>query len=345
MKFSKVLFCTALLLNSIVYSQSTIYPFQDKTLTINLRVNDLITRLTLEEKAAMLQHSSPAVERLGIPPYSWWNEALHGVARAGTATVFPQAIALAATFDEKAMLQTFSFISDEARAKYNEAQRNKEYGDYHGLTFWTPNINLFRDPRWGRGMETYGEDPFLTMRMGLAAVNGLQGNHPYYRKTDACAKHFVAHSGPESIRHQFNTVASQRDLWQSYLPAFEFLVKEAKVGEVMCGYNRLNGEPCCASNPLLTDILRNKWKFDGLIVTDCWAVNDFWEPDTVIPRHKTHASAALAIADAFKSGVDLECGNSYAAILQAVDSGYLTEEDINSRLSRVLAARFRPRHV
>ncbi len=341
MKFIRLFCCIALFFNTISYSQSSLYPFQDSSLEINLRVADLISRLTLEEKAGMLQHSSPAVERLGILPYSWWNEALHGVGRAGTATVFPQSIALAATFDEDAMLETFTLISDEARAKYNEAQRNKEYGDYHGLTFWTPNINLFRDPRWGRGMETFGEDPYLTMCMGMAVVNGLQGNHPYYRKADACAKHFVAHSGPESSRHQFNAIVSSRDLWQSYLPAFEFLVKNAKVGEVMCAYNRLNGEPCCANNYFLSEIVRNKWHFNGLVVTDCWAVNDFWETDTVIPRHKTHYSEVLAIADAFKSGVDLECGNSCAAILEAVKLGYLTEEDLNMKLSRVLSTRFR----
>lgn len=206
MKFINLLCCSVLLFNTISYSQSTLYPFQDSSIDIKLRVADLISRLTLEEKAGMLQHSSPAVKRLGIAPYSWWNEALHGVGRAGTATVFPQSIALAATFDENAMLETFTLISDEARAKYNEAQRNKEFGDYHGLTFWTPNINLFRDPRWGRGMETFGEDPFLTMRMGMAAVKGLQGNNPYYLKSDACAKHFAAHSGPESSRHQFNAI-------------------------------------------------------------------------------------------------------------------------------------------
>ncbi|MDD4847998.1 MAG: glycoside hydrolase family 3 C-terminal domain-containing protein [Bacteroidales bacterium] len=334
----KPLFCFSIfwfIVGSVVAQP---FPFQDNKLPVEERINDLIQRLNTEEKVALLEHQSPAVERLGIPPYSWWNEALHGVARAGTATVFPQAVALAATFDEEAMFQTFSIISDEARAKFNEAQRNKEYGDYHGLTFWTPNINIVRDPRWGRSMETYGEDPFLTARMGIAAVKGLQGNHPFYFKTHACAKHFAAHSGPEGIRHQFDAIVSERDLQTTYLPAFESLVKEADVQEVMCGYNRLNGDPCCANENLFS-VLRNEWKFNGLIVSDCWAIHDFWQRDSVIPRHETHTTQKAAVADAFNSGIDLECGNSLAALKSIAGTDFLTDSLIHQRLFRVLKAR------
>lgn len=313
--------------------------FQNANLPIDTRIQDLTERLTLEEKVSFLQHQSPGIERLQIKPYSWWNEALHGVARAGIATVFPQAIALAATFDEEAMFQTFSIISDEARAKYNESQRNSEYSDYHGLTFWTPNINIFRDPRWGRGMETYGEDPFLTSRMGIAAVKGLQGNYSKYFKTHACAKHFVAHSGPEKTRHQFNAKVTSRDLLTTYLPAFEALVKEGNVQEVMCGYNRLDGDPCCA-NTFLVNLLRNEWNFDGLFVSDCWALHDFWQKDSIIPRHETHHSQQDAVSDAFNTGLDLECGNSLDALKEIAGTQQLSEEIINQRLYRILKARF-----
>lgn len=231
------------------------YPFRNPDLPIDERIDDLLKRLTAEEKVGQMMNTTPAIERLGIPQYDWWNEALHGVARAGKATVFPQAIAMAATFDDDALYETFTMVSDEARAKYHQYQKDKEYDRYKGLTFWTPNINIFRDPRWGRGMETYGEDPYLTERMGVAVVKGLQGDDPKYFKTHACAKHYAVHSGPEWNRHEFDVTVIPRDLWQTYLPAFEALVKEGNVQEVMCAYNRYQGKPCCSSDKLLIDIV------------------------------------------------------------------------------------------
>ena len=245
------------------------FPFRNPDLPIDERVADLLGRLTPEEKVGQMMNQTPAIPRLGIPPYDWWNEALHGVARAGNATVFPQAIALAATFNDAEVHRTFEMVSDEARAKYHDYQKKQEYDRYKGLTFWTPNINIFRDPRWGRGMETYGEDPFLTTRMGLAVVRGLQGDDSTYFKTHACAKHYAVHSGPEWNRHSFDVSVTPRDLWTTYLPAFEALVKEGNVQEVMCAYNRYEGEPCCGSHKLLIDILRNDWNFQGIITSDC----------------------------------------------------------------------------
>ena len=331
------------------------FPFQDIALTVDERVEDLLSRLTLEEKISMMEHRNPAIPSLGLPAYSWWNEALHGVGRNGLATVWPMPIALAATFDEALVQQVFAQTAYEARWKYFEAldtntEMLKEPTDYTGLTFFTPNINIFRDPRWGRGMETYGEDPFLTARMGLACVNGLQHNYSFKgsEKSDtvhlsaaACLKHLAVHSGPEGLRHEFDARVSPRDLWTTYLPAFEYIIKNSDVQQVMCAYNRLNGEPCCTNKELLIDILRNKWHYDGLLVTDCWALNDCWERDTVIPRHKTHASAALTAADAFGSEVDLECGSGLAALRTAVDSGYIGEEVINKHVRRILRTRLR----
>lgn len=311
-------------------------PFRNSKLSIEKRINDLIGRMTLEEKVAQMMNQTPGIERLGIPPYDWWNEALHGVARAGTATVFPQAIALAATFDEEAVYETFDIISDEARAKYHNYQRNQEYGRYKGLTFWTPNINIFRDPRWGRGMETYGEDPYLTSRMGVAAVKGLQGNDPKYYKTHACAKHYAVHSGPEWNRHEFDVSVSPRDLRETYLPAFEALIKEADVREVMCAYNRLDGAPCCGSNYLLHSILRDEWKFKGMVVSDCGAIGDFWRKG----RHETHDSAEDASAGAVRAGTDLECGGNYKALVEAVKEGKISEKELDVSLRRVLRGRF-----
>lgn len=316
------------------------FPFKNPDLPIDKRVEDLLSRLTPEEKIGQMMNSTPAIERLGIPPYDWWNEALHGVARAGRATVFPQAIGLAATFDDDALYKTFSIVSDEARAKYHNYQKNKEYDRYKGLTFWTPNINIFRDPRWGRGMETYGEDPYLTGRMGLAVVRGLQGDDPHYLKTHACAKHYAVHSGPEWNRHEFNVEVTPRDLWLTYLPAFERLVKEGNVQEVMCAYNRLEGKPCCGSDKLLIDILRNSWGYNNIILSDCGAINDFWEKDTRTPRHQTHPDAASASVDAVRTGTDLECGNSYKALVQALKDGKLDEEALNVSLRRLLKGRF-----
>lgn len=316
------------------------YPFRNPDLPQEERINDLLSRLTLEEKIGQMMNQTPAIERLGIPEYDWWNEALHGVARAGQATVFPQSIAMAATFDEEALFETFDMISDEARAKYHQYQKDGEYDRYKGLTFWTPNINIFRDPRWGRGMETYGEDPYLTERMGLAVVRGLQGNDPQYFKTHACAKHYAVHSGPEWNRHEYDAESSPRDLWTTYLPAFEALVKEGNVQEVMCAYNRFEGVPCCSSDKLLIDILRNSWGYEHIILSDCGAIDDFWRRDPRTPRHETHENAETASADAVRAGTDLECGNSYEALLKAVQDGLITEEELDISLRRLLKGRF-----
>ena len=315
------------------------YPFQNPDLPIEERVDDLLNRLTPEEKVGQMMNQTPAIERLNIPPYDWWNEALHGVARAGRATVFPQAIALAATFNDEDVYETFNIVSDEARAKYHQYQKDKEYDRYKGLTFWTPNINIFRDPRWGRGMETYGEDPYLTSRMGVAVVKGLQGNDPKYFKTHACAKHYAVHSGPEWNRHEYNAEVSPRDLWTTYLPAFEALVKEANVQEVMCAYNRFEGKPCCSSDKLLIDILRNTWGYDEIILSDCGAIDDFWQKDKNTPRHETHPDAESASADAVLSGTDLECGGSYHALLKAIQDGKIKESDLDVSLRRLFRAR------
>lgn len=316
------------------------YPFRNPDLPVEERIEDLLNRLTPEEKVGQMMHQTPAIERLGIPAYDWWNEALHGVARAGQATVFPQAIAMAATFDDDALHETFTMVSDEARAKYHRYQQDKEYDRYKGLTFWTPNINIFRDPRWGRGMETYGEDPYLTERMGLAVVKGLQGDDPNYFKTHACAKHYAVHSGPEWNRHEFDVSVSPRDLHETYLPAFETLVKEGNVQEIMCAYNRFEGKPCCSSDKLLIDILRNSWGYDRIILSDCGAIDDFWQKDERTPRHETHPDAESASADAVLNGTDLECGGSYRALNKALKDGKISEEALNVSLRRLLKGRF-----
>lgn len=316
------------------------YPFRNPDLPLEQRIDDLLSRLTPEEKVGQMMNQTPAIERLGIPPYDWWNEALHGVARAGRATVFPQAIAMAATFSDADVHETFTMVSDEARAKYHKYQQDKEYDRYKGLTFWTPNINIFRDPRWGRGMETYGEDPYLTERMGVAVVKGLQGDDPNYFKTHACAKHYAIHSGPEWNRHEFNAEATPRDLWTTYLPAFEALVKEGNVQEVMCAYNRFEGKPCCSSDKLLIDILRNSWGYDDIILSDCGAIDDFWQKDKRTPRHETHPDAESASADAVLNGTDLECGGSYRALIKALQDGKIKEEDLDVSLRRLLKGRF-----
>ncbi|MCQ2130262.1 MAG: glycoside hydrolase family 3 C-terminal domain-containing protein [Bacteroidales bacterium] len=317
-------------------AQTFSYPFQNPELPRQQRIDDLIGRMTLEEKVAFLMNGSEGIERLGIPEYNWWNEALHGVARAGVATVFPQAIGMAAMFDPEEHEKTFSIISDEARAKYNEAIRRGQHLQYLGLSFWTPNINIFRDPRWGRGQETYGEDPYLTSVIGMAAVRGLQGNDDNYYKLHACAKHFAVHSGPESLRHSFDAVVSQRDLWETYLPAFKALVTEADVQEVMGAYNRYEGVPCCGSDLLLMDILRNRWNYQGLVVSDCGAITDFFKPGA----HGTHTDAASASADAVKAGTDIECGSNYKTLVEAVERGIISETDIDVAVRRVLKGRF-----
>lgn len=315
-------------------------PYKNPDLSPDERARDLLSRMTLDEKLSQMMNVAAGVERLGIPPYDWWNEALHGVGRNGLATVFPQAIGLAATFDDRAVEETFSMISDEARAKYNRAQQESNRSRYTGLTFWTPNINIFRDPRWGRGQETYGEDPCLTSRMGLAAVRGLQGDGTSkYDKTHACAKHYAVHSGPEWNRHSFNAEdIAPRDLYETYLPAFKALVTEGKVREVMCAYNRVEGEPCCANKQLLVKILREEWGYDNVVVSDCGAIGDFHNPQPA--RHGTHPSAEAASADAVVSGTDLECGGSYGALKKAIEQGLVCECKIDESVFRLLRARF-----
>jgi len=310
--------------------------------SVAFRVETIMSQLTLDEKLSLMEHQNPAIPRVGLPAYSWWNEALHGVGRNGLATVWPMPIALAATFNADLVRDVFSATAVEAREKFQQAQTDGNFGDYAGLTFFTPNINIFRDPRWGRGMETYGEDPFLTATMGLACVNGLQTNDGNgHLATAACLKHLAVHSGPESTRHQFDVQISHRDLWTTYLPAFEYIIKNSDVQQVMCAYNRLNGVPCCTNRELLVDILRNQWRYNGLLVTDCWALNDCWERDPKTPRHETHPSAARAAADAFGSEVDLECGSGLSALKTAVDSGWISEEKIDEHVRRILTTRLR----
>jgi len=309
--------------------------YLDESKSFEERARDLVSRMTIEEKVSQMLFNAPAIPRLGIPAYNWWNEALHGVARAGTATVFPQAIGMAATFDEDLIKRVAEVISDEARAKHHEYSRKNDRGIYKGLTFWSPNVNIFRDPRWGRGHETYGEDPYLTSRLGVAFVKGLQGDHPKYLKVAACAKHFAVHSGPEAERHSFNAEASPKDLRETYLPAFEACVKEAKVESVMGAYNRTNGEPCCGSKTLLMDILRGEWGFEGHVTSDCWAVRDFHL------HHKVTATAPESAALAVKNGCDLNCGNTYGNLLIALEEGLITEEDIDRSVTRLMMTRMK----
>jgi len=293
----------------------------------------LVAQMTLEEKASQLRYDAPAIPRLGVPAYNWWNEALHGVARAGTATVFPQAIGMAAIFDEDFHQQVAEVISTEGRAKYNGQAAHGDRDIYKGLTMWSPNINIFRDPRWGRGHETYGEDPYLTTRLGVRFIKGLQGEGKYM-KIAACAKHFAVHSGPEEIRHEFDAIANQKDMFETYLPAFEAAVKEAKVESVMGAYNRTNGEPCCGSKTLLVDILKKKWGFEGHIVSDCWAIRDFHT------RHMVTSTAPESAAMALKNGCDINCGNTYLHMLQAYQEGLVTEEDITLACENAFTSRY-----
>jgi beta-glucosidase len=298
------------------------------------RIKELISQMTPEEKVSQLSHRSEAIPRLDIPEYNWWNECLHGVARAGVATVFPQAIALAATFDDEFVKEVMTAVSDEARAKNNEAIKQNNRGQYWGLTFWTPNINIFRDPRWGRGQETYGEDPYLTSRMGTAVVQGLQGDDPENLKLAACAKHYAVHSGPEKDRHTFNAIVSKKDLWETYLPAFKALV-EAGVESVMGAYNRTLDEACCASNLLIKEILRGKWGFKGHFVSDCWAIRDFHE------YHKITKTPEESAALALNAGCDLNCGCTYPTLTTALKQGLVTEKAINTALERLLRTKFK----
>jgi beta-glucosidase len=310
-------------------------PYQDSSRPVAERVADLVGRMTLDEKVSQLVNDAPAIPRLGIPGYNWWNEGLHGVARAGLATVFPQAIGLAATWDAALLGRVATTISDEARAKHHEFARRDERGLYHGLTFWSPNINVFRDPRWGRGMETYGEDPYLAGRLAVEFVKGMQGDDPRYLKTIATPKHYAVHSGPEPDRHTFDARIDQRDLRDTYLPQFEAAVTEGGAMSVMCAYNRLEGEACCASPRLLNDVLRKEWGFGGYVVSDCDAVSDIYK------LQKTVATGAEAAALAVKAGCDLNCGGTYKQLVAAVQKGLLAERDIDLAVSRLLTARFR----
>jgi beta-glucosidase len=313
--------------------------YKDTTLSADERAADLVSRLTLDEKVSLMQYNSPAIPRLGIKAYNWWNEALHGVARSGLATVFPQAIGMGASFDEALLYDVFTAVSDEARAKSTEYGKAGGLKQYQGLTFWTPNINIFRDPRWGRGQETYGEDPYLTGQMGMAVVSGLQGveSADGYDKLHACAKHFAVHSGPEWNRHSFDAAnIAPRDLWETYLPAFKDLVTKAKVKEVMCAYNSFEGEPCCDSNRLLMQILRDEWGFDGIVTSDCWAIADFYQKG----HHEAYPDSASASAAAVLSGTDIECGNSYQSLPEAVAAGLIDEKQIDISLTRLMKARF-----
>ena len=310
-------------------------PYRDDSRSFEQRAADLVARMSLPEKIAQMQNDAPAIPRLGVPAYNWWSEALHGVARAGQATVFPQAIGLAATFDPQLLHQEAIAISDEARAKYDDFQRRGMHGRYEGLTFWSPNINIFRDPRWGRGQETYGEDPYLTARMGVAFVRGLQGDDPTYRKLDATAKHFAVHSGPESERHRFDVHPDERDLYETYLPAFQAVVQQGKVDAVMGAYNSVDGVPATASQRLLQDILRKQWRFTGYVVSDCDAVADIYR------SHKVVLTAEQAAALAVNHGDDLDCGSTYAALDQAVHDGLVSEHTIDTAVTRLMLARLR----
>lgn len=309
--------------------------WKDPSKPFENRAADLISKMTLDEKVSQMMNDAPAINRLGIPSYNWWNEALHGVARSGRATVFPQAIGMGATFDQELLFRVSTAISDEARAKYNEAQRIGNYGIYAGLTFWSPNVNLFRDPRWGRGQETYGEDPYLTGALGLAFVKGLQGNNPHYLKAAACAKHFAVHSGPEALRHEYNAVAPLKDFYETYTPAFKKLVQQGHVEAVMCAYNRIYGEPCCGSKFLLMDLLRYQWGFNGHIVTDCGAVTDFHV------GHKVTGNEMESSVKAVKNGVNLDCGTEFKTLADAVRKGLISEARIDSALKTLLITRFK----
>jgi len=301
---------------------------------IKRKARELVGKMTIEEKASQLSYQSPAIKRLGIPAYNWWNEGLHGVARAGTATSFPQAIGLAAMFDEELLNKIADVIATEGRAKYNESIKHADRDIYKGLTFWSPNVNIFRDPRWGRGHETYGEDPFLSSKLGAAFIKGLQGEGEVM-KCAACAKHFAVHSGPEDLRHEFDAVVSEKDLRETYLPAFEACITEGKVEAVMGAYNRTNGEPCCGSYRLLRDILRGEWKFDGHVVSDCWALKDFHL------HHKVTNTAEESAALAIDAGCDLNCGSIYLYILKAYRNGLVTEEHITRAAERLFTTRFK----
>ncbi|WP_163399754.1 glycoside hydrolase family 3 C-terminal domain-containing protein [Flavobacterium fluviatile] len=340
MKTKKITYILALVFSCYCFGQEKKdkFRFQNTKLSFEERVNDLVGQLTLEEKVSQMLNSSPAIPRLQIPAYDWWNETLHGVARTPfKTTVYPQAIAMAATFDKNSLFKMADYSALEGRAIYNKAVASGRTNErYLGLTYWTPNINIFRDPRWGRGQETYGEDPYLTSILGDSFVKGLQGDDPKYLKAAACAKHYAVHSGPESLRHTFDVDVTPYELWDTYLPAFKKLVTGSKVAGVMCAYNAFRTQPCCASDILMTDILRNQWKFDGYVTSDCWAIDDFFK------NHKTHPDAESASADAVFHGTDIDCGtDAYKALVQAVKNGKISEEQIDISVKRLFMIRFR----
>jgi len=309
--------------------------YLNTSLSVEKRVDDLVARMTLEEKVSQMAYTAEAIDRLGIPEYNWWNECLHGVARAGRATVFPQAIGLAATWDRSMIFEMADVTSTEARAKYNDFQSKGKRGIYQGLTFWSPNINIFRDPRWGRGMETYGEDPYLTGEIGTQFIRGLQGDHPDYFKVIATSKHYAVHSGPEPLRHSFNAIVSDRDFRDTYFPAFKKTIEEGKAYSVMCAYNAYMGEPCCGSDALLEHMLRNELGFEGYVVSDCWAIRDFFDGHNVVE------TAAEASAIAVMAGTDLNCGFSYDSLVSAVDQGFIAEADLDVAVKRLMTARMK----
>jgi beta-glucosidase len=341
LKQSQVCLFLTIVLAAVAVSQDKFtltterFPFQNPALTVDERVNDLVSKMTLDEKVKQMLYAAPAIPRLGVPEYTWWGEALHGVARAGKATVFPQSIGLAATWDTDMMLRVATVISDEARAKHHDALRKGRRGLYEGLSFWSPNINIFRDPRWGRGMETYGEDPYLTARLGVQFVKGMQGDDPKYFKTISTPKHFAVHSGPEPDRHVFDAVVDERDLRETYLPAFRATVVEANAQSVMCAYNRFRGEPCCGSSELLQKILRDEWGFSGYVVSDCWAIMDFYT------THNVDKTAPQAAARALIAGTDLNCGVTYDSLGVAVRQGLVSEQLVDVAVKRLFRARFR----
>ena len=333
--FSLIISCSLIFLLCQCSSNSDVLPYLDTSLNLDDRVDDLVARMTLEEKISQMRNEAPAIERLGVPAYNWWSEGLHGVARAGLATVFPQAIGLGATWDEDLMLNVATTISDEARAKHHEFVRRNKRFLYQGLTLWSPNINIFRDPRWGRGQETYGEDPYLTGRMGVQFIKGLQGDDPDYLKTVATVKHFAVHNGPEPERHFFDAISTQKDFVETYLPQFEMGIKEGKAYSVMCAYNRLNGEACCSSHALLDDLLRKDWEFDGFVVSDCGAIKDIYE------FHKLVGTPEEAAAIAVKAGCDLNCGQVYDSLGLAVKKGLITEAEIDVSVRRLFKGRYK----
>ncbi|MCI6197361.1 MAG: glycoside hydrolase family 3 C-terminal domain-containing protein [Prevotella sp.] len=338
----KQLITTLMALFTMGAGAQNMLPYQNPNLSAEERADDLIGRLTIEEKTALMMDQSPAIERLGIPSFQWWNEALHGVGRNGYTTVFPITMGMAASWDDALLYRCFDAVSDEARIKNAQAKSKNEMNRYQGLSFWTPNINIFRDPRWGRGQETYGEDPFLTSRMGVAVVNGLQGNKKdidsKYMKLLACAKHYAVHSGPEWNRHSFNIEnLPERDLWETYLPAFKALVEKANVAEVMCAYQRIDGDPCCGNKRYLQRILRDDWGYQGLVVSDCGAISDFFQKGC----HEVSATPSIAAGTAIIAGTDVECGSVYKNIPKALKNGELTMDAINKSLKRLLTARIR----